>query len=195
VNLEFSVNPCLKRETWGTLVFRLIEKASNWSEGAVMPDEDRAIRKELMEFLSGGNAHASIDDAVKDFPPSLYAKKPAGAPHTAWQLLEHIRITLDDLLEFCRNPDYRAPKWPDGYWPKKDTPESAEAWNTSVKALKRDSQEFEKLLKSNDVDLTAKIPWGEGQTILREILLAGDHTSYHVGQLIMLRKQLGAWKE
>jgi hypothetical protein len=159
-----------------------------------MSEEDRAIRKALSEFLNGGNAHASVEDAVNDFPSSLYAKKPEGAPHTSWQLLEHIRITLHDLLEFCRNPNYHAPGWPDGYWPEKDAPESTEDWNKSVKALKRNLNGLEQLVKSPDVNLTAKIPWGEGQNILREILLAGDHTSYHVGQLIMLRKQLGAWK-
>jgi len=159
-----------------------------------MPDQDRAIRKQLLEFLKGGNAHASIEDAVKDFPAALYAEKPKGAPHNAWQLLEHIRIALHDLLEFCTNPKYQAPKWPDGYWPKKNAPASDEAWNASVKALTNDIKEFEKLVESPDVDLYAKIPWGENQTILREILLAGDHTSYHVGQLVMLRKQLDAWK-
>ncbi len=160
-----------------------------------MPDQDRAIRKQLSEFMRGGNAHASLDDAVKDFPSRLYAEKPEGAPHNAWQLLEHIRIALHDLLEFCTNPEYKAPKWPDGYWPQTDAPVSSHAWNASVNALKNDSQNFERLIEDPDVDLYAKIPWGEGQTILREILLAGDHTSYHVGQLIMLRKQLGAWKE
>ncbi len=159
-----------------------------------MPDENHVVRKALVEFLHGGNAHASLDAAVKDFPPALYAKRPEGAPHTAWQLLEHIRIALHDLLDFSTNPDYQAPKWPDGYWPKTDAPESAAAWNESVKAVKKDLKEFEKLAQNASVDLNARIPWGEDQTILREILLAGDHTSYHVGQLVMLRKQLGAWK-
>ncbi len=160
-----------------------------------MPDKDRIIRKALLEFLQGESAHASIWDAIKDFPPALYAKKPEGAPHTAWQLLEHIRIALHDLLDFSTNPNYEARKWPDTYWPKNDAPESAEAWNESVKAMKKDFKEFEKLIQNSSVDLYARIPWGKDQTILREILLAGDHTSYHVGQLVMLRKQLGAWKD
>jgi hypothetical protein len=160
-----------------------------------MPDENRVIHKALLEFLDGGSAHADIDAAVKDFPTRLYAEKPKGWPHSAWQLLEHIRITLHDLLEFCNNPDYRALKWPEGYWPKRDAPGLTESWDASVKAVKKDIRELEKMLKDPDVDIYAKIPWGEGQTILREILLAGDHTSYHVGQLIMLRKQLGAWKD
>jgi hypothetical protein len=159
-----------------------------------MSSEDRVTRKALLEFLKGGNAHASVEDALKEFPASLYTEKPEGAPHTAWQLLEHIRVALHDLLDFSRNPGYRAPQWPGDYWPKKDAPSSTESWDASVRALKSDLREFEKLLRDPAVNLTAKIPWGEGQNILREILLAGDHTSYHVGQLIMLRKQLGAWK-
>lgn len=160
-----------------------------------MADQDRIIRKTLTEYLKGGGAHASVDDALKDFPPSLFARKPKDMPHSAWQLLEHMRIALHDLLDFCTNPDYEAPSWPDGYWPKNDEPESSTAWKQSVKALQKDFQEFEKLLHSPGTDLYAKIPWGEGQTIFREVLLAGDHTSYHTGQLILLRRQLVAWKE
>ncbi len=159
-----------------------------------MPDQDHAIRKLLLEFVKGGSAHAGIDDAVKDFPSQLYAEKPEGAPHNAWQLLEHIRITLHDLLEFCTNPEYRAPKWPDEYWPKDEAPQSSEEWNYSVEAVRKDLVGLEKLLQDSKTDLYAKITWGRGQNILREILLAIDHTGYHVGQLVMLRKQLGAWK-
>ena len=159
-----------------------------------MSNEDRVIRKALLEFLRGGNAHASIDDAVKDFPPELAAKKPANSPHTAWQLLEHIRITLQDLLDFCTDPEYRERKWPDTYWPKTYAPESFDAWSESVKALQGNLQQFESIIEDPSVDLHARIPWGKDQTILREVLLAGDHTSYHVGQLVMLRKQMGAWK-
>ena len=159
-----------------------------------MANEDRLTRKALLEFIRGGNAHASVEDAVKDFPAAQYAKKPQGAPHNAWQLMEHIRITLRDLLDFCRNPEYRAPKWPEGYWPKNDAPATDQEWNGSVKRLLADLRDFETMVEDPTVDLNAKIPWGDGQTILREILLAGDHTSYHVGQLVMLRKQLGAWK-
>lgn len=160
-----------------------------------MPDTDRAIRQQLLEFLTGENAHASVESAVKDFPSALYTEKPEGAPHNAWQLLEHIRITLHDLLEFCTNPKYQALKWPEEYWPKKTAPASAQAWNASVKSLKTDLHAFEKLIESPAVDLYAKIPWGDDQPILREILLAIDHTSYHTGQLLMLRKQLNAWKK
>lgn len=160
---------------------------------ATVPSEDHAIRKALREFLRGGNAHATIADAVKDFPADQYGEKTAGSPHSAWQLLEHIRITLHDLLDFCRNPNYHALQWPEEYWPKHDAPANADAWSASAKELQQDLGELETLIADSSVDLTARIPWGKGQTILREILLAGDHTSYHAGQLILLRKQLGIW--
>jgi hypothetical protein len=165
-------------------------------EGFAMQERknDRILRELLLDYLQGGHAHASLEDAVKDFPPSLYAKKPTGAPHNAWQQLEHIRLTLHDLLEFCTNPDYRALKWPDDYWPRNESPGSPDAWDASVKTLRHDLSEFEKLVKNREVDMFAKIPWGDGQNVLREILLAIDHTGYHVGQIVMLRKQLDAWK-
>ncbi|MHB8302198.1 MAG: DinB family protein [Acidobacteriaceae bacterium] len=156
--------------------------------------QDSVVREQLIEFLQGKGAHASTLDALKDFPAPLYAKKLAGAPHNAWQLLEHIRFTLHDLLDFCTNPAYRAPKWPEAYWPAQETT-TTQGWNASVKSLRKDFHEFEKLLQDPGVDLYARIPWGKDQTILREALLAIDHTSYHVGQLLMLRKQLGAWKD
>ena len=156
--------------------------------------QDRSIRHELLEFLEGDHAHASFDDAVKNFPASQYAQKPESAPHNAWQMLEHIRLALHDLLEFCTNPKYQAPKWPEGYWPHDDAPKSSTEWNHSVAAVHKDLKGFAALLQDPKTDLTAKIPWGDGQTILREILLAGDHTSYHVGQLVLLRIHLGVWK-
>jgi uncharacterized damage-inducible protein DinB len=159
------------------------------------PVEDHAIRHELSAFLRGDQAHASLDAAVKDMPASLLAKKPKGVPHNAWQMLEHIRIALHDLLDFCTNPKYQAPKWPEGYWPAHELPQSSTAWDHSIAEIHKDLKALDKLLEDPVTDLTAKIPWGKNQTILREILLAGDHTSYHVGQLIMLRKQLGAWKD
>ncbi len=161
-----------------------------------MPDEaDRAIRKHLLQYIGGGEAHVSILDALKDFPPALYSKKPRGTPHTAWQLLEHMRIALHDLLEFCTNPKYKAPKWPEEYWPNENSPESEKAWHSSVAALRSDLKDFEKLIQSPAVDLYARIPWGNDQTILREVLLAAGHTSYHLGQFLMLRKQIGAWND
>lgn len=151
------------------------------------------LRETLRQFLRGGQAHVSLEDAVKDFPAKLAGHKPDGAPHTAWQLLEHIRLTLHDLVEFCTNRQYAAPKWPDEYWPKREAPASQKDWETSLRALHENMREFERMVDDPKTDLTAKIPWGDGQTFLREVLLAIDHTGYHVGQLVMLRKQLGAW--
>ena len=156
---------------------------------------DRSVRQELSAFLRGGQAHAGLDAAVKEMPASLLDKKPAGSPHNAWQMLEHIRITLHDLLEFCTNPKYEALQWPEGYWPKEESPKSAAAWDHCVAAIHKELKALDKLIQDPKTDLTAKIPWGEKQNILREILLAGDHTSYHLGQLILLRKELGAWKD
>lgn len=157
-----------------------------------MPTDDRILRDQLLEFLRGGSAHIDIDTALKGFPPELYGKKPEGAPYSAWQLLEHIRIALRDLLEFSTNPNYIAPEWPKDYWPVEDALPSADAWKQSAKAIKADIASFEKLVDDPKSNLYAQIPWGDGQTLLREVLLAGDHTSYHLGQLVMLRKQLGA---
>lgn len=156
--------------------------------------DTRIVRETLSQFLLGREAHATFEDAVKDFPAALYGKKPKGAPHTAWQQLEHIRVTLCDLVEFSTNPKYQALRWPQEYWPTRNAPASLADWAASVKAVKKHMRAFEKMLADDTVDLYAKIPWGDGQTIFREILLAIDHNAYHVGQIVLLRKQLGEWK-
>ncbi len=159
-----------------------------------MPTEDRVLREQLLEFLRGGSAHADVGTALDDFPAELQGVKPAGAPYTAWQLLEHVRFTLRDLLEFCTDSNYTAPKWPDAYWPGSEAPPDEATWQQSARALRQDLGAFEHLVESPASNLYARIPWGQGQTLLREVLLAGDHTSYHLGQIVMLRKQLGAWQ-
>jgi hypothetical protein len=159
-----------------------------------MPMDEQALRDQLLELLRGGNAHADLATVVDDVPKKLRGSKPEGAPFTPWQLLEHMRITLKDLLTFSTDPEYVELKWPEEYWPAKDTPDSDDAWNTSVKALKADFAAFEKMVQNPKANLCAKIPWGEGQTLLREILIACTHTSYHLGQMAMVRKELGAWK-
>jgi hypothetical protein len=158
-----------------------------------MAANDQQLRDELVDSLKKGNAHVDLFSALKGFPEDLYGKKPKGSPHTAWQLLEHIRIAMNDLLVFSTDSNYVAPKWPDDYWPEQDTPKDADAWHGSLKALKADMGAFEKLIRNPKSNLYAKIPWGDGQTLLREVLVAIDHNSYHVGQLVTLRQQLGAW--
>lgn len=155
-----------------------------------MPSDDKLLRDQLVAALREGHAHIDLFSALKGFPEALYGKKPKGAPYSAWQLLEHIRIALNDLLVFSTDPNYVAPKWPDAYWPKQAAPENAAAWKTSVKALKADLSALEKLIQNPDSNLYARIPWGDGQTLLREVLLAIDHNSYHLGQFVLLRKQL-----
>lgn len=156
---------------------------------------DRILREQLFELLRGGQAHVGLQSALNNFPSAIYAKKPRGVAHNAWQMLEHIRFTLHDLLEFCTNPKYQAPKWPGDYWPKHPSPSSTKEWKASVKSLNKDLKALENLICNPKIDLYAKIPWGSDHTFLREILLACDHTSYHIGQLVMLRKQLNAWND
>ncbi len=160
-----------------------------------MPTDDRVLRDHLLEFMRGGSAHVDLATVLDDFPEKLQGSKPENAPFTPWQLLEHMRFTVNDLLIFSTDPKYIAPKWPDEYWPAKDTPASPGDWQKSVKALKADLTAFEKLLQDPDLNLYAKIPWGDGQTLLREILLVCDHTSYHLGEMVLLRRELGAWKK
>ena len=160
-----------------------------------MPARELALRDQLYELLRGAHAHVDVLSALKDFPAKLYGKKPKGAAHSAWEILEHMRIALRDLWEFSTSPEYVEKKWPDDYWPTEDAPPSKDDWKKSVKALKSDFAAFEKLVQDPDSNLYAEIPWGEGQTLLREVMLACTHTSYHLGELVLLRRQLGAWKK
>lgn len=157
--------------------------------------EDRALREHLVKFLPGSEAHAELKKVLDDFPVKARAVVPKGAEHSAWQELEHMRLALHDLLDFSTNPNYVGLKWPDDYWPKEAAPEDAAAWDKSVRAVKKDMADFEKLVGDPESNLYAAIPWGDGQTILREVLLAGQHTSYHLGQIVLLRRLLGAWKD
>src|SRR5262245_14529528 len=145
--------------------------------------------------LDWEQAHASFDSAVKGLPPALRGKRPRNYPFSSWELVEHIRLAQTDLLEFMTNAkNYTAPKWPDDYWPKSPKPPSGAAWNKSLLAIRRDAKKLQRLTKNPKLDLTKRIPWGEGQTYLRTILVAVDHTSYHVGQLIAVRRMLANWR-
>ncbi len=159
-----------------------------------MADLDKELRKQLLALLKGGQAHATYDDAVKDLPAKLRGEVPAGLPYSAWQLVEHIRITLKDILEFSDNADgkYKELKWPDEYWPKEKEPPTEKAWTHSIAEYEKDLAAFEALVKKGD--LTTPFAWGDGQNLLREAMLVADHTAYHVGELIVLRRLLGAWK-
>jgi hypothetical protein len=144
--------------------------------------------------LGWEEAHASLDNAVKGLAPALRGKRPDGYPHSPWELVEHIRITQGDLLDFCRNPDHvEKLEWPRDYWPTSPGPESSDAWDKSIADYKRDREALVRFTTETDLDLTAKIPRGKGQTYLRTILVAVDHASYHVGQLVSVRRLLDAW--
>jgi DinB family len=158
-----------------------------------MADNDAALREHLFQLLTGAHAHVDVLSALKGFPPDLYGKKPQHAAHTGWELLEHMRIALRDLWDFSTNPEYVEQKWPDDYWPASPAPPSEEAWHDSVRALKEDLEQFGALVKNPESNLYARIPWGKDQTLLREVLLAADHNSYHTGELVYLRRLLGAW--
>lgn len=157
--------------------------------------ETEALRQHVLDLLRGRNAHADFDTAVADFPSRLRGVKPPGAPYTAWQLLEHMRIAQWDILEFSRDAKHKSPQWPEGYWPKTETPPNAAAWNNSLRSFRADWKAMAKLVADKKTDLFAKIPHGNGQTVLREALLVADHNAYHLGQMVLLRRLLGAWKE
>jgi hypothetical protein len=150
------------------------------------------LRKQLLDLLRMEGAHVSFDSAVAGFPAALRGRKPNGAPHTAWQLLEHMRIAQEDILDFSRNPQYREKGFPDDYWPATGAPPDAAAWDRSIELFQKDLEEMKKLVADPKQDLSARIPHGEGQTLLREALLVADHNSYHLGQLVFLRKMLEA---
>ena len=152
---------------------------------------DQALREHVLKLLSGGEAHADFDTAIGDWPVQLAGAKVANFPHTAWMLLEHMRIAQWDILEFSRNPKHVSPKWPEGYWPISEAPANEKAWTAAIAEFKKDMQAMEQLVGNRKSDLYAKFPWGDGQTLLREALLVADHNSYHLGQLVMLRKCMG----
>ena len=154
---------------------------------------DTALRDHLARALGWAEAHMSFDEAIADLPAGLRGQVPSGLPYSPWQLVEHIRITQHDILDFCRNPEYREIAWPDDYWPKSPAPPSDDAWDASVRQIRKDRTGLEALARDAAIDLAARIPHGTGQTYLREILLVIDHTAYHMGELIVARRLLGAW--
>lgn len=156
-----------------------------------MPKQETvSLRKTLAELLRMKGAHASFRDAVSDFPPALRGVKPPGAPHSAWQLLEHMRIAQEDILDFSRNPKYKEKKFPDDYWPDTDAPPDEQAWAKSIRIFEDDLRQMQELVADTRHDLLATLPHGTGQTLLREALLVADHNAYHLGQLMFLRKML-----
>jgi uncharacterized damage-inducible protein DinB len=154
---------------------------------------DSALRAQLARLLDWEDAHLSFDAAVEGVPPKLRGAAPAGLPYSPWQLIEHLRLTQHDILDFCRNPNYRELHWPDDYWPASAAPPKPADWDESIAQFRRDRAALQSLASDSKIDLFARIPHGSGQTYLRELLLVADHSAYHVGQLVTVRRALGAW--
>jgi uncharacterized damage-inducible protein DinB len=154
---------------------------------------DSALRAQLARLLDWEDAHLSFDAAVEEVPPKLRGAAPAGLPYSPWQLIEHLRLTQHDILDFCRNPNYRELHWPDDYWPASAAPPKPADWDESIAQFRRDRAALQSLASDSKIDLFARIPHGSGQTYLRELLLVADHSAYHVGQLVTVRRALGAW--
>lgn len=151
--------------------------------------------KQLVALLEGGQAHAGFDAAVKDMPVDLRGRAPEGLPYSTWQMVEHLRIAQQDILNFSAPPTggYHPLKWPEDYWPESPEPPSAGAWDGAIAAIRRDREAFVGLLTKPGADLIKPFRWGDGQNLLREALLIADHAAYHVGEIIVLRRLLGAW--
>lgn len=152
----------------------------------------KELREQLTKVLDWDSAHLRFDDAVKDFPAELRGTRPPGGPHSPWELLEHLRITLWDILEFSRDAKHVSPEFPAGYWPATQAPPDEQAWDASVAAYRADLRALAELTEDESVDLFTRIPHGDGQTLLREVLLSIDHNAYHLGQLVSVRRTLEA---
>jgi DinB superfamily len=157
--------------------------------------DENVLRDHLSHALDWHEAHVDWKKALKGIPAKDLGRRPKGAEHSPWEVLEHMRIATSDILEFSRNPKHVSPDWPRGYWPAKPEPPNAAAWQKSVKALEHDLEEMRELLRDPQTDLLAPIPGGSGQTILREMLLTADHNAYHLGELVLVRRLLGCWPE
>ena len=156
---------------------------------------DQALREHVLYLLKCGGAHLNFEQAIADLPVDLRGAKVEGVSHTVWRLLEHLRICQWDILEFSRNPKHVSPDFPDGHWPEGYAPPDSESWDKSVQAFRDDLQAMIDLVADPETNLYARIPHGDGQTILREALLVADHNAYHLGQLVFLRRCLGAWED
>ena len=157
--------------------------------------ENEALREHVLDLLDGGHAHLTFETATADLPVELRGAKLPGLSHTPWRLVEHMRIAQWDILRFCIDRHHVSPPFPDGYWPESDAPSDSEIWDQSIAAFKADLEAMIELVASAETDLLSPLPHGQGQTLLREALLVADHNAYHLGQLVVVRKLLGAWPE
>jgi uncharacterized damage-inducible protein DinB len=157
-------------------------------------DSDQPFRRHLAKVLDWEDAHATFDASVRGIEPRFRGVAPDGMPHSPWQLLEHLRVTQRDILDFCRSPKYEEKKWPEDYWPTSPAPATDAAWDESIREYRKDRDALKEIALDPEIDLLARVPNGSGQTYLRELLLVADHSSYHVGQLVLVRRALGIWE-
>lgn len=165
-----------------------------WAEAGAAPDE--SLRRHVARLLDGRSAHVDFDGAVADLPPADRGRRPDGLPHSPWEILEHLRLAQEDILEFSRGPKWESPAWPEGYWPRGDRPAEPPdeaAWDRSVAAFRTGLEAMKRLVLDPKRDLHEPFPWGDGHTLLREALLLADHNAYHLGELVAVRRMLGAW--
>jgi hypothetical protein len=160
-----------------------------------MDDPHKSLRTHLVKMMSASDAYVSMNKILTGWPPALQGVKPPGLPYSAWQLLEHLRIAQWDMLEFSRNPKHKSPDFPGGYWPQAETPPDASAWDKSMAQVGEDLRQMCELVSDPAVDLFARIPHGDGQTILRESMVIAKHNAHHLGQLVLVRQLLGAWPD
>jgi hypothetical protein len=165
------------------------------SSPASSPETTNPLITQLLALLRGGQAHATFDQAVKDFPPEYHAAVPQNLPYSAWQILEHLRIAQRDILNFSAPPTggYQHLAWPDDYWPKSPAPPTPGSWQHTVDQIRVDQHKFEAILLKPHADLYKPFLWGDGQNLLREALLLADHNAYHLGEVVVLRRILGIW--
>lgn len=159
----------------------------------MIESSEHTLRETVAKFLVGGQAYMPFAHAVADFPPDLINTFPPNVEYSFWHLLEHLRISQSDVLDFCRNPKYKEITWPDDYWPKKDAKATLPVWKKSITDFEKDLKMMETLVFDPSVDLNAKIPHGDGQTYLREAILVAEHNAYHIGEFAILRQVMKAW--
>ena len=172
-------------------------KADKTEKSKHPTDGQSPLRRQLIDLLNGGQAHATLEDVIADFPAAHRSTVPPNLPYSGWQLLEHLRIAQRDILHFSAPPTggYHPMRWPLDYWPQSPEPPAAHSWDQSIAAIRADREKFESLLTKPNADLYKPFRWGDGQNLLREALLVADHNAYHLGQLVMVRRLLGCWPE
>ena len=154
---------------------------------------DTLLREQLLHLLNGGNAHMTLDEAVADYPVASMNTPFPNGEYTSWHLLEHVRLSQWDILDFIRNPEYQEREWPKDYWPPQTAVASEADWNETLGEFQRDMEALQAIARDPQIDLHARIPWGTGQTVLRELLLVADHNAYHIGEFGILRQVVKNW--